>query len=313
MKLLDGIVIIDFSRLLPGPLATKMLREEGARVVKIEFGKTGDWLRSFPTSANGSSVYFDALNEGKEIVEIDLKSEASKLKVAELIQSADVVIEQFRPGVLDAIGFGYNVCKKINPNIIYLSLTGYGQNTTKRNKPGHDLNYLAESGVLSMLRDENGRPIIPGIQIADIAAGSFFLVNACLGGLLRRSRTGTGICLDISMTDNLKPFLIFARALKEEGGDPYSPGFLNGGLVNYNIYQTSDGQWIALGALELKFWNKFCELIGKDDWKREQIEQLSIDKFDKQLVEKVFETEPADYWIKISQSNDVCLSKVTNI
>lgn len=313
MKFLDGITIIDFSRLLPGPLGTKILQEYGAKVIKLENGKNGDWLKYQPPLLNGQSVYYSFLNAEKEIRVLDFKDPVSKNEIHGLIETADVIIEQFRPGVLASIGFGFEACKRLCPDVVYLSLTGYGQTCGKKMRAGHDLNYLAESGILSEMKEANGKPILPGVQWGDIAAGSFPLVTACFSGLYYRMKTGNGIFIDVSIVDNLDPFTSFAKVRAAYGQTDSGLDFLTGGYVNYNVYQTGDGQWMALAALELKFWNLFCQIVRKNEWKRDHPGDLCIRKFDKRLVEDIFQSQDFTYWDMVSSEYDICLSPIISL
>jgi len=306
--LLEGIKIVDFSRLLPGPLATKLLQRQGAKVFKVELGEKGDWLKFYPPNAGGHSPYYQELNDGKDVIRMDPDLQSSIDHVKQLIQAADIVVEQFRPGVMDGLGFGYQHCKNLKHDLIYISLTGYGQHTALCDRPGHDINFLAESGVLDLLKDSHGQPILPAVQIADIAGGTLGVTNACFAGLYHRAKTGLGIQLDVSIMEGLEPFLVFGKINDMKNG--MHENFLSGGLVNYNIYKASDDQYLALGALEIKFWNKFCSLIGQEHWKREHLIQLTTEKFDKQAVVDLFESKPAAYWSKLAMEHDICLSLI---
>lgn len=273
----------------------------GAKVHKIE-SIQGDWLKNLD-----DGIHYHQLNAGKEIHIVDFRSSTSKTFLTTLIAKADIVLEQFRPGVMKALGYDYDTCAKINSNLIYVSLSGYGQNGTMANKPGHDLNYLAEAGVLSLLRNRAGEPILPSIQIADVSA-AFQTVNACLCGLLQRSLTGAGCYIDLSIVDSIKPFLWFGESLDKST----TFQFLSGHLVNYNLYQSSDGKWFALGALELKFWNRFCELIQKPEWKRDELRELLVDKFDQNQVIALFQSKNSGYWLDLSDREEICLSPVVD-
>lgn len=313
MRPLQGITIIDFTRLLPGPLATNLLAQLGAEVIKIEHPRRGDYARSQPPFAGGESTLFAGLNFAKEIRTIDYEDEEGRSELLLLVQQADVVVEQFRPGAMASWKLGYAHLKEVNPELIYVSLSGYGQDGPYRNLAGHDLNYLAYSGVLSLIRDQEGRPVIPGVQVADIASGSYLTMTAVLTALLQRERTGSGAYVDVSMLDGLLPLLTVPATQQWGGFDPYTVNFLSGALVNYNVYRCAGGKWIALGALEIKFWNNFCELVDRPDWKRQHHLELSGQIFPKKELEEMFLSRTQEEWLAMAAGHDVCLSPVNNL
>ena len=262
MKPLKNITIIDFTTLLPGPLATLMLGDAGAEVIKIE-KKGGEELRYSGPFLEGDSVVFSMLNRGKKSIEIDLKEVSSYQKIIKLIKNSDVLVEQFRPGVMKRLKLDWNSVRKINKKIIYCSITGYGQKGKKRGFAGHDLNYMAESGLLSLSKSKQGFPTIPPTQIADIAGGTYPAFMNILLALFKTQRTGVGSYLDISMYENLIPLSWAGISLElyNKKSDKYKNLNLNGYSPRYNIYETSDKKFLALGALENKFWKKFCDII----------------------------------------------------
>jgi len=303
-------MILDFSRLLPGPLATSLLQRMGARVVRVEHPDRSDMARMQPPFVAGKSTLFASLNAGKETLSLDYTSAAGKGKVYELVEQADVVIEQFRPGVMASWDLGYEQLKDHKHDLVYASLTGYGQEGELALRAGHDLNYLALAGVLDLNRDERGRPVIPGIQIADIGGGSFMLAMAVVSALLQRERTGQGSYLDVSMLDGLLPMMTIPFSQHQGGLDVRSANFLNGGLVNYQVYETADGRWMALGALEPKFWNAFCRLAGRPDWERSSPMECSVHVFPKEEVDAFFKTRTQAEWIRWADGHDICLTPV---
>ncbi len=195
---LRGYRILDFTKLLPGPLATMWMAQQGAEVIKVESPKSPDPVRWYPPMENGVSVYYNALNAVKKSLSINYREEEGRASIFKLVEKADVVIEQFRPGVLDAFGLGYDELKKHNENVILVSITGYGQTGEMANTPGHDINYLSYSGMLDAQRDSNGNPIISAAQIADVAGGSMTALNATTSALLHKERTGEGQHVDVS-------------------------------------------------------------------------------------------------------------------
>jgi crotonobetainyl-CoA:carnitine CoA-transferase CaiB-like acyl-CoA transferase len=313
MQALKNIRILDFSKLLPGPLGTHLLATMGAEVIKIEKSDSRDYIRQQPPFVEHVSTLHFALNSLKEERVLDFASPEGMAEFISLLRSADVLIEQFRPGVMKHWGLDYDTLSAINPQLIYISLSGYGQTGPYSKEAGHDINYLSLSGVLDMLRDENGKPIIPGIQIADIAGGAYMLQTACLSALLERSRTGMGLYVDVSMTDNLLPLMVFPLSQYWGGFDQRAMRILSGGLVNYNVYECADGRWIALGALELKFWNSFCKAIEQKDWQREELFELSIHIFPKAELDALFKTRNRDEWAAWALGKDLCLTPVIEL
>jgi alpha-methylacyl-CoA racemase len=310
---LKGIQILDFSRLLPGPLATQMLREQGAHIIKVERPDSPDYVRSQPPFQDGVSTLYKALNEAKTELKIDWTTKIGRENLLELVRTSDVLIEQFRPGVMAHWGLDYESLKTVNPQICYFSLTGYGQEGPSAKAAGHDLNYLAQSGTLDLNRDENGKPVIPGFQIADIAGGSYRLQMAVMAALLERARTGEGNYSDISMTDGMRPLLTFPLSQLKGGWNPKELRILSGGLVNYNVYETKDGKWMALGALELKFWNAFCAALDRKDWQREDLLALSIYQFPKEELEALFKERTREEWSLWAAEYDFCLTPVLEL
>ena len=260
---LEGIKVLDFTTLLPGPLATLILAEAGAEVVKIE-RPGGEDLRRFPPSIGTESAPFLLLNRGKTCREVDLKDEEAVRTLIPLIEKADVLVEQFRPGVMERLGLGYETLEKINPRLIYCSITGYGQSGTRASEAGHDINYMALTGLLALSHGNAACPALPPTQIADIGGGSFPAVMNILLALLQRGRTGKGARLDIAMADAMFTFAVFAHAeLAATGKAPRNGrALLTGGSPRYQLYFASDGEAIAVGALEQKFWIAFCDTIG---------------------------------------------------
>ena len=308
-KALTGKMILDFTLLLPGPLATNILAQMGARVIKVEHPQKQDGTRMFPPYVNDKAILYNMLNHNKEELVIDYRIEEGRKHIVELVKQADVFIEQFRPQVMKSWGLDYDSLKIINPNLIYLSLSGYGQEGEYSLNAGHDLNYLATTGILDMIRDENGKPVIPGVQIADISGGSYMLITACLAALIQNK----GQYVDVSVLDGLPPLLTIPISQLWGGINPHELKMLNGNLVNYNVYKTKDAEWIALGALETKFWNNFCEMVGQKGWKRENIWELSIHVFPYDEVQHLFLNKTLSDWLKLSKGIDVCLSPVLKI
>ncbi len=256
---LSGLKVLDFSTLLPGPLATLILTEAGAEVLKVERPGTGDDMRSFPPFVAKESALFALLNRGKRSLALDLKAPDAWTVLEPLVRSADVLVEQFRPGVMDRLGLGYERLKAINPRLVYCSITGYGQDGPKANVVGHDLTYLADAGVLSQAKLGS----VPPVLAADIAGGAYPAVMNILLALRRRDTTGEGAYLDIAMAEQSLIFAVGGLAELFATGTAPGPAqwLLTGGSPRYQVYPTSDGQFLAAAPLEQKFWQRFCELI----------------------------------------------------
>ena len=303
---LQGYRILDFTKLLPGPLSTLWMAQQGAEVIKVESPQSPDPVRFYPPMKEGVSVYYTSLNAGKKSLCIDYRSEDGKEGILKLVETADVVIEQFRPGVMNAFGLGYETLKKRNPKIVLVSITGYGQTGAMASTPGHDINYLSYSGMLDAQRDMDGNPIVSAAQLADVAGGSMMALNATTSALLHRERTGKGQHVDVSMTHNVS--VLQTMQIAEELETGVSNGYLSGKLASYNIYKCSDGRHVALGALEPKFWQKFCNLVEHPEWCGRLMETELIAE-----VAALFSTQPMKYWTGKLENEGVCLSPVLTI
>ena len=263
---LEGLIVLDFSTLLPGPMATLFLAEAGAEVVKIERPGYGEEMRSYLPKWGQDSINFAMLNRGKKSLALDLKNDGDKAKLMPLLKRADILVEQFRPGVMDRLGLGYGAVSVCNPGLIYCSISGYGQSGPKRDVSGHDLNYTGDSGLLSLSMGPDDDPVIPPGLIADIAGGTYPAVLNILLAVRERDRTGQGCYLDISMADNLFPFLYWALGNGLTTGQwPRNRGeLLTGGSPRYRLYSTADGYFVAAAPLEQKFWESFTQAIDLD-------------------------------------------------
>jgi crotonobetainyl-CoA:carnitine CoA-transferase CaiB-like acyl-CoA transferase len=264
MQPLSGVRVLDFSTLLPGPMATLLLAEAGAEVIKVERPGTGEDLRYYePRFGSDASIPFAMLNRGKHSIALDLKSPEAVARLHPLLESADVLVEQFRPGVMQRLGLGYDAVAAINPRIVYCSITGYGQSGPAAQVAAHDLNYQADAGLLSIAADKDGAPVVPSALVADIAGGAYPAVINILLALRLREATGRGTHLDIAMTDGLLPFLYWGIGMGASRGQWPRPGgdLLSGGSPRYQIYRTADGRYLAAAPLEDKFWANFCEAI----------------------------------------------------
>lgn len=309
---LQGVRVLDFSTLLPGPLASLVLAEAGAEVIKVERPGKGEDMRGYPPVLDGTGGGFAMLNRGKKSVAVDLRAEGGAASLLALAPGIDIVIEQFRPGVMARLGVGYEAWRAANPRIIYCAITGYGQSGPRAQAAGHDLNYAAETGLLSLTAGADGAPGIPPTLIADIGAGSYPAVINILLALRRRDRTGEGCFIDIAMTDNLFTFLFWGLAMGHGTGQWPKPGAeqLTGGSPRYRIYRTADGKHLAVGALEDKFWQAFCAIAAIP-------EALCDDARDPQAtiaaVTQAVAAKPAAHWHEALSATDTCCSVVRTL
>ncbi|MDQ6855535.1 MAG: CoA transferase [Candidatus Dormibacteraeota bacterium] len=262
---LTGVRVLDLSRLLPGPFATMILTGLGADVVKVEDLEGGDYMRWMPPLHDGTAAMFTAINRNKRSLRLDLKSARGRALFLDLAERSHVVLESFRPGVMDRLGLGTAVLHDRNPRLVVCSISGFGQDGPDRLRAGHDLDYLARAGVLSITADTDGRPVIPGVQMADIGGGAQSAVIAILAALRRAEQTGKGSHCDVSMLDGMLSWMSPHIAATRAGSDAGPQAMmLNGGYPCYRVYRCADG-WVAVGALEPKFWARLCELLDVED------------------------------------------------
>jgi crotonobetainyl-CoA:carnitine CoA-transferase CaiB-like acyl-CoA transferase len=310
---LDGFRILDLTRLLPGAVATQWLAEAGAEVIKIEQPGAGDYARTL--FSDGESPVFEATNRGKKSVVLDLKSDGGRAAFLALVETADVLIESFRPGVMARLGFSYEQLKTRNPWLIYAAITGYGQDGPHRDLAGHDINYLAIAGVLDLIGVKDGPPCVPGVQIADIAGGSMQAVMSVLMALVARSRTGEGQFIDVSMTGGSARLLAVPLAQYRANRMPVSrgDGVLGGGHACYNVYRCRDARWVAIGALESKFWANLCRALGCEDLIADQFSGEERQAQMRQRLQSIFSEKTASEWFELLGNKDCCVTPVRSI
>lgn len=312
MRPLGKILVLDFSTLLPGPMATLLLAEAGARVVKIERPATGDDMRGYQPAWGRDGVNFALLNRAKKSIALDLKDPADRARLDPLLQEADVLVEQFRPGVMKRLGLDYETLHARNPRLIYCSITGYGQTGPKKTAAGHDLNYIGDAGLLGLSMGPAQNPVVPPALIADIAGGAYPAVMNILLALEERHRTGVGRWLDVSMSDNLFPFLYWAMGQGLATGVWPGNGteLVTGGTPRYRLYGTSDGRAIAAAAIEQKFWDNFCEVIGLDQALRDDGSDPAATTA---AVARIIASETAPTWSSRFAGKDCCASVVAHV
>ncbi len=309
---LEGIKVIDFSTLLPGPLASLFLSETGAEVIKIEKPGVGDEIRLSNPQWGEQSVSFSLLNRGKKSLSLDLKDPKNLKILIPILKEADIIIEQFRPGVMKRLGLDYESIKKINQDIIYVSITGYGQYGPKSMVAGHDLNYIGNAGLLSISMGRDNDTVVPPALVADIAGGSYPAVINILLALRKRDLNKEGSYIDLSMTENLFPFMFWGlgSGFAHNKWPGNSDGVLSGGSPRYNIYKTSDGSYVAAAPLEDRFWNKFCEAIElpKKFIKMQNDQEKVIEE-----IRKIIGQKEKNYWLDVFNKADCCCSIVKSI
>lgn len=271
MRPLDNIVVVDLTRLLPGASATQILGDFGAEIIKVEEPPFGDPGRRLPPHGADESELFSLTNGGKKSIAINLKDPRGKSALLRLVAGADILVESFRPGVMDRLGLGYNELSLRNPKLIYAAITGYGQSGPNASLPGHDINYLSMVGLLDLMRGRDGSPAIPPVQLADLVGGALQAVVGILLALVSRSVTGRGQLVDVAMLDGLSPLLAVPIVMRMAGEHQQSgAGLLTGTFACYNVYKTGDDKWISVGALESKFWRTICEALGCEEFIRDQ-------------------------------------------
>ncbi|WP_153146693.1 CaiB/BaiF CoA-transferase family protein [Dechloromonas sp. H13] len=304
---LAGIRILDLTRLLPGPVATLHLADLGAEVIKIEDPQVGDYARTLGTGTGGDSAYFRMINRNKQGLRLDLKQPAGVEVFLRLARTADVVVESFRPGVMDKLGIGYAAVAAVNPKIAYCSISGYGQDGPYRDLAGHDINYLGYAGVLDQIGRAGGDPAIPNFQIADLLGGALTAAMGILSAVLDAQRSGQGRHIDVSMTDSVLAHTYFAMLRLNDAGRsaPRGSDLLSGGLPCYATYRCADGRHMAVGALEGKFWKICCATLERPEWVARQWDAGLRDE-----MAALFATRPRDDWAARFAAVDCCVTPI---
>lgn len=307
---LAGIKVLDFSTLLPGPLCSLLLAEAGADVIKLERPATGDEMRAYDPKLGEDSANFVLLNRGKQSIVIDLKSDSALERLTPLLEEADVLIEQFRPGVMDRLGLGYTALARLNPRLIYCSITGFGQHGARAREAAHDLNYMAATGMLALTAGGDGAPSLPPALIADIAGGAYPAMINILLALMQRERTGQGLHMDVAMADNLFTLQYWALASGALGAWPGTgTDLVTGGSPRYQVYRTADNVFLAAAPLEDKFWDAFAGIVGLDDRTLSSMPPSAAIA----TVAAAIATHPAAYWEERFAGHDVCVTRVASL
>ena len=312
---LTGVRVLDLTRLLPGPVATLHLADMGADVIKIEDHAAGDYARILGDGPDGVSVFFRSVNRNKRGLRLDLKQAQGREVLLRLARAADIVVESFRPGVSDKLGIGYDALRAVNPKIVYCAITGYGQTGPLAMAAGHDLNYIGFAGVLDQIGIDGGQPAIPNLQVGDLLGGAMTAVMGILAALFDAQRTGQGRLVDVAMSEavlahNLFPLFALqtAGAVPARGGD-----ILSGGDAGYGVYATADGRYMAVAPLEQKFWQVFCEAIGRPDWQvRHGARGAAAAALRRELVD-LFASRSQAYWRDFFANVDCCVTPVLDV
>jgi crotonobetainyl-CoA:carnitine CoA-transferase CaiB-like acyl-CoA transferase len=323
---LQGIRVLDLSRLLPGGFCSLLLADFGADVLKVEDTGMGDYIRWSPPYYEGAhetakSALFLSLNRNKRSIRLDLKNERGREALLRLVREYDVVLESFRPGVLDRLGVGYERMREENPGIVYCAISGYGQDGPKRDASGHDMNYLGLIGLLGLTGERGGEPVQAAGQIADLGGGALMAAFGILAALRERdgggpgsdvAGSGEGQLVDVSMADGALSWLAMVAATYFADGNVPRRGELPlaGSLICYRPYECADG-WVTLGALEPKFWQGFCRGVGREELIAAQFERPGSAAHEQ--VEEIFKGRTRDQWEAFARENDCCLEPVLEL
>jgi alpha-methylacyl-CoA racemase len=308
--------VLDLSQLLPGPYCSRILADLGAEVIKVEQPRGGDWLRHVPPLVEGKGLLFRALNRGKKSLTLNLKSDQGWAILLELVKTSDVLLESFRPGVMERLGLGYETLAQANPRLVYCALTGYGPTGPYRERAGHDLNYIGLAGLLDPGRPRAGAPEIPGTQVADLT-GALWVTIGILQALLAREQTGQGQKVQGSFLGAALSCLpvALARQRAESMGRPAEAGSidLGGGRVCYHVYGTQDGGYVTLGALEPKFWAAFCQAVGREDLLAQQFAPAAPGEPVYEELCALFRSRTRQEWAQDLDGVDACCEPVYNL
>ena len=313
-KPLEDVRILDLSRLLPGPFCSQMLVDLGADVIKVEEPGMGDYARWLPPLHGNQGWLFELINRGKRSIRLDLKSPEGRDIFLGLARKADVVLESFRPRVLSRLGVGYEHAREVNPRIIYCSITGHGQDGPLADRVGHDLNYMALCGALDLIGVPDGPPVVPGVQMADLAGGALYATLSILAALRQRDKCGEGCLVDVSMSDGVQSLLPIALSQHLGGEEPTRGRMrLAGELACYEVYRASDGAYMSLAALEPKFFQRFCRAVGREDLLalhmggKEQQGRLRDE------LGRLFATRTRQEWGELLEGVDACCEPVLTV
>jgi crotonobetainyl-CoA:carnitine CoA-transferase CaiB-like acyl-CoA transferase len=312
---LDGVRVLDLTRLLPGAFCSLLLADMGADVIKVEPPGPGDYMRWYPPLIDGQSALFNALNRNKRSLVLNLKSEAGRELFKEMARDADVVVEGNRPGVMDRLGLGWSVLRELNPRLVMCAITGYGQSGPWAQRAGHDLNYMAVAGALSLNARAGEGPHPLAVQVADIGGGGQGAALAILGALLEVSRGGSGRFLDVSMTDGAFSWMAvpFSQVQTERRRIPRGQHRLTGKYACYGVYECADGRFMSVAALEPKFWGALCEALERPDMVEQQYGEGTVQERLREELATIFAGRTRDEWEQRLAGLEVCCEPVLEL
>lgn len=318
---LAGLRVLDLTRLLPGPMATLHLADQGAEVIKIEDTGLGDYARTFGPGASQAnaegqdSPFFRMLNRNKKSLRLDLKQPAGVQAFLRLAAEADVIFESFRPGVVDRLGIGYATVRAINPRIVYCSITGYGQTGPWAHYAGHDLNYIAMTGLLEQNGTLGSAPAIPNYQIGDLLGGSLTSLVGVLTAVIGAKATGQGCHVDVAMAEAILAHSVLPLAAMQTAEElaPRGEGAMTGASPGYGVYATADDRYLAVGAIEFKFWQTLCIAVGLPALAKLDMTNAAEMKHAREALAAVIKTQPLAYWEKTLVPLDCCVTPVLRI
>ena len=316
-KPLQGIRVLDLTRLLPGPVATMHLADMGAEVIKIEDRGVGDYARTMGHVRKEVSQFFVAVNRGKQGMRLDLKDAGQRDAFLKMVETADVVVESFRPGVMDKLGVGWKTLRERNPKLVMCAISGYGQDGPFALLAGHDINYVGMAGMLEQNVGPDGVPALPNLQIGDLLGGAQAAVQGILSAIVAAKMSGKGRFVDVSMTDAVFAHNIMPLVAVNNFGRPAQPGrdLLTGGVPCYNVYRTSDDRFMAVGSLELKFWETCCDVLERPDlkarhWSLGQEVGGADAAAVKAELDAIFAQHPLATWTEKFGKADCCVTPV---
>ena len=311
---LAGLKVLDLTRLLPGPMASLHLADLGAEVIKIEDTGAGDYARGMGAGAGPGqdSLLFRIINRNKKSLRLDLKQAAGVAVFMRLARSADIVLEGFRPGVAEKLGVGYTAVSAVNPRIVYGSISGYGQDGPWAGRAGHDINYIATSGVLDQIAAAGGPPAIPNLQIGDLLGGALTPLVGVLAAVIGARLSGRGSHVDVAMTDAVFAHAVFPLVTTLMRGQPVPGGedLLTGGFPAYSVYATADGRYLAVGALEPKFWRELCSAIGREDLSPHGLAMGEQGAWARHELATLIASQPLAHWSGFFEGIDCCVTPV---
>ena len=309
---LTGVRVLDLTRLLPGPLSTQHLADYGADVVKIEDTGAGDYARTLGAMGGDTSYLYQVVNRNKRSLRLDLKHPDGKAAFEKLVETADILVEGFRPGVMDKLGLGYEALARINPRLVFCSISGYGQTGPYALRAGHDINYIGYAGVLDQIGTAGGAPAISNLQLGDLLGGTMTALFGVLVALVDARASGKGRLVDVSMTDGVMAHAIFplTEVLANGRVKPRGEDLLTGEVPCYGVYRTADGRYMAVGALEEKFWHQVCDTLGRPDLKPAHLASGAAGAVARAEVAAIFGARTQAEWIEVFDAVDCCVTPV---